>query len=89
MWLMVLQSIVSGLVVQKKILTSPMSQVGAAHATIQAIHPVTKVVYPVYTDLSSNGNVGAFSVIKGGEIIGPFADPYVAKDEASIGADCG
>jgi len=57
--------------------------VGTAHPTIQAVHPVTAVVSPVYSDLASGGKVGAYSIIKGGEIVGPFSDPYVARDEAA------
>lgn len=59
------------------------SLVGTAHPTIKATHPVTALTYPIYQDLNSNGKVAAFSVIKGGEILGPFADPYEARDEAA------
>lgn len=65
------------------------AQVGPAHGTIQAQHPVSKLVYPVYkapTVTDSKGNdvtPSAFSVIKGNEILGPFADPIVARDEAA------
>ena len=70
------------------------SQVGPAHPTIQAIHPVSKQVYPVYTaipitvlDVKGNSNnvaPAAFTFIKGNEIHGPFADAIVARDTCSF-----
>ena len=65
------------------------SLVGAPHPTVQAVHPVTGVVYPIYKAiqvLDANKNditPAAYSYIKGNEIHGPFADPIVARDDCN------
>ena len=70
-----------------KTITALTAKLGSA-TKVFAIHPTTQIVYPIYNApqvLDTKGNditPAAFSFIKAGEIMGPYADTYVARDKS-------